>query len=260
MAEATARRAHLNLVESSRRLFELDPGAVIDAAAGRLLGAGSATHPVVSNAAFRTDDGLDPERLISEARRFFGKRGRGFALWARGGAPEDSDLIAAAEAEGFTCVYEMPEMLLPDRAEEPALPDGVELRHLGTAEEAEEYWRIAAASYESIGFPPEAFVAYQGLETLDGDDAAVFLGFLEGAPVSIAMTIVSHGVAGIYWVGSLIEARGRGLGRAVTAAATNAGFDLGADVASLQASPMGEPIYTAMGFETVYDYRLLLSP
>ena len=74
------------------------------------------------------------------------------------------------------------------------------------------------------------------------------------------MTIVSHGVAGIYWVGSLAEARGRGLGRAVTAAATNAGFDLGADVASLQASPMGEPVYRAMGFETIYDYRLLMSP
>ena len=71
------------------------------------------------------------------------------------------------------------------------------------------------------------------------------------------MTIVSHGVAGIYWVGSLAAARGRGLGRAVTAAATNAGFDLGADFASLQASPMGEPIYRAMGYETIYDYRLL---
>ena len=74
------------------------------------------------------------------------------------------------------------------------------------------------------------------------------------------MTIVNHGVAGIYWVGSLDEARGRGLGRAVTAAATNAGFDLGAEVASLQASPMGGPVYLAMGFETIYDYRLLLSP
>ena len=46
----------------------------------------------------------------------------------------------------------------------------------------------------------------------------------------------------------------------MTAAATNAGFDLGAEFASLQASPMGEPIYRAMGYETIYDYRLLLSP
>ena len=70
------------------------------------------------------------------------------------------------------------------------------------------------------------------------------------------MTLLSHGVAGIYWVGSLERARGRGIGRAVTAAATNRGFELGADVASLQASPMGEPIYRAMGYETICDYRL----
>lgn len=74
------------------------------------------------------------------------------------------------------------------------------------------------------------------------------------------MTIVSHSVAGIYWVGSLEEARGKGLGRAVTAAATNAGFDLGAEIASLQASPMGAPIYRDMGYETIFDYRLLMSP
>jgi hypothetical protein len=255
-----AARAHLNLVESSRRLFELDRGSEVEATHGWLLGAGSATHPVISNVAFRVDDGVDPRELIARARDFFGPRGRGFALWGRGGLPEDEDLLAAAEAAGMSSVYEMPEMVLHGRAEEPSLPGGAEVRRLTTAEEAAEYWRIAAAAYASIGFPPEVFGFYDGLERLDGSDAAAFLAHLDGAPVSIAMTIVNHGVAGIYWVGSLSEARGRGLGRAVTAAATNAGLDLGADFASLQASPMGEPIYRAMGFETLYDYRLLLSP
>jgi hypothetical protein len=82
---------------------------------------------------------------------------------------------------------------------------------------------------------------------------------MDDEPVAIAMTIVTDRVAGIYWVGSVERARGRGLGRALTAAATNAGFDLGADFASLQASVMGEPIYRAMGFEAIYDYRLLMA-
>lgn len=105
------------------------------------------------------------------------------------------------------------------------------------------------------------FGFYEGLERLaDGGRAAAFLADLDGEPVGVAMTIVSHGIAGIYWVGSLAEARGRGIGRAVTAAATNAGFELGAELASLQASPMGEPVYRAMGYETIYSYRLLLHP
>jgi ribosomal protein S18 acetylase RimI-like enzyme len=262
LADPTQGRAHLNLVESSRLLFELDPGARVETGDGWLFGAGSPDHPTISNAAFRTDDGFDPEEFLVRARGFFGALGRGFTAWARSGMPEDRDLFAAAEEDGVQSVYEMPEMILGDRVEQLPLAEGVELRRLDSAEDAADYWRIASAAYQSIGFPPEVFDFYEGLERLaaPGSQAAAFLAFLDGAPAGIAMTIVSHGVAGIYWVGSLDEARGRGIGRAVTAAATNAGFELGADVASLQASPMGGPIYRAMGYETIYDYRLLHSP
>jgi hypothetical protein len=44
----------------------------------------------------------------------------------------------------------------------------------------------------------------------------------------------------------------------VTAAAVEAGFEMGAECASLQASPMGEGVYRRMGFETLFDYRLWL--
>ena len=256
MAESAERRSHLNLLESSRRLFELDPGAEVDAGEGMLLGAGSASHPTISNAAFRADDGLAPALFLERAREFFDARGRGFAIWARGGVDEDRELIEAIEAAGCQQVYAMPEMLLRAPAEEPPLAPGVEIRPLRGAAEAEAYWRIAAAAYASVGFPPEVFGFYEGLEKLEGDAAAVFLALLDDEPVGISMTLLSHGVAGIYWVGSLERARGRGIGRAVTAAATNRGFELGADVASLQASHMGEPIYRAMGYETICDYRL----
>jgi Acetyltransferase (GNAT) domain len=262
LADSHPARAHLNLAQSSRMLFELDPGAEVEAGDGWLFGAGTADNPMITNAVFRLDDELEPSDLIARARAFFGSRGRGFTVWGRSGVPEDDELISFAEADGLLNAYEMPEMLLAGRVEELPLTAGAELRRVETAEDAGEYWRVAAAAYESIGFPPEVFGHYEGLEELgaEGTEAAAFLALLDGAPVSIAMTIVNHGIAGIYWVGSLDEARGRGLGRAVTAAATNAGFDLGAEVASLQASPMGKPVYLAMGYETIYDYRLLLSP
>ena len=73
------RRAHLNLVDSSHWFFGLDPGATIEAGEGWLFGAGSPEHPVISNAAFRTDDKLDAGELIARAKEFFGERGRGFS-------------------------------------------------------------------------------------------------------------------------------------------------------------------------------------
>jgi GNAT superfamily N-acetyltransferase len=253
------RRTHLNLVDSSRQLFELDPGASVENEDGWMFGAGSARHPAISNAAFRIDDGMDAEAFLARAKGFFAERKRGFSVWGRVNQPEDRDLIAAAEASGLQPVHEMPEMVLAERVNERPLPEGVELRRLSTRGDAEDYWRVAAAAYASNGFPPEVFEFYDDHTGLLADNVAAFLAYVDGRPASIAMTIVSHGVAGIYWVGSVEEARGKGLGRALTTAATNAGFDLGAEIASLQASPMGKPIYEAMGYKTILSYRLLMS-
>lgn len=254
------RNAHLNLIDSSRQLFELDPGAEIEAGAGWVFGAGRSAHPVISNAAFRVDDDLDPDKLIERARTFFATRNRGFAVWARAGTTEDRDLIEAAEAAGLRQVYEMPEMVLDRRAEVHPPPAGVELRRIASAEDAANYWRVATDAYASNGFPPEIFAFYENHDGLTADNAAAFLADLEGRPAGIAMTIVSHGIAGIYWVGTSQEARGRGLGSTVTAIAVNTGFDLGAEIASLQASPMGEGLYKRMGFKTIFGYRLLMCP
>jgi hypothetical protein len=253
-------RAHLNLIDSSRQLLELDPGAEAGVEQGWLFCAGSASHPVIANAAFRRDDAIPGEVLLAAASEFFGSRKRGFSVWVRAGLQEDRDLFEAAAAAGFQDVYGMPEMTLREEAEPPALPPGVELRRLTTVEEAEDYWRVATGAYASLGFPPDVFGGYKNGAGLLADNVVAFIARLDGKPVSIAMTIVSHDVAGVYWVGSLEQARGLGLGRAVTAAATNAGFALGAEIASLQASPMGKPIYEAMGYEAVFDYRMLMSP
>lgn len=250
--------AHLNLVESSRRLFELDSGAQVEAGEGRLFGAGRATHPVISNAAFRVDDRLDPDELIERARDFFGARERGFAVWARAGVAEDAELVAALERGGLQKVHAMPAMVL-DRPPDPCpAPDGVELRRIASPRDAESYWKVAADAYATNGFPPEVFGFYDRHEGLWADGVAAFLALEEGRPASIAMTIVNHGVAGIYWVGTGQEARGRGLGAVLTTAAVQAGFERGCDLVSLQASPLGRPIYERMGFEAIHDYELYL--
>jgi GNAT superfamily N-acetyltransferase len=260
LLDSELERAHLNLVDSSRQFFELDPGAAIEAEPAWLFGAGSSTHPVISNAAFRRDDSIDAGDFVARASEFFAKKKRGFSIWVRAGQAADHDLAAAAEAAGFQTVYEMPEMILREELATEPTPAGVELRRLSDEDEAPGFWQVAKAAYASNGFPPEVFAGYTNRSGLLAENVAAFIAYLDDEPISIAMTIVSHGVAGIYWVGSLERARGLGLGRAVTAAATNAGLALGAEIASLQASPMGKPIYAKLGYETAFDYRLLMSP
>lgn len=258
MTDAAA-RAHRNLVDGSARLFRLDPGAIVDAEGGLLLGAGSSPNPAISNAAFRHDDEVSPDELLSRARSFFGELGRGFSLWVRDGVRADVELAQAAEGAGLSEFHRMPEMLLHERPLEPPLPAGVGVDLVRSRLDADQFWSVAASSYASLGFPQDVFDHYEDHTGLVADNVRAFLARRGEEPVAIAMTIVTEGIAGIYWVGCVESARGQGLGRALTAIATNAGLDLGADVASLQASPMGEPIYRAMGYEPVYDYRLLMA-
>ena len=71
--------------------------------------------------------------------------------------------------------------------------------------------------------------------------------------------MTAGGAAGIYNVTTVEAARGRGIGAAMTVAAVRHGADLGLDLATLQASTMGRPVYERLGFEFVCDllpYRL----
>ena len=254
------RAAHLNLVDSSRQLFELDSGVRLADYDGALIGAGSHPHPAITNAVMRRDDAVDARELIAMARGFFGDLNRSFSVYVRGGEDEDEDLVAAAEEDGLNFVYEMPEMVCQHRVEQRSLPGDAEVKPVTSTEQAAAYWELTARAYVSLSFPPELFGCYDRPEGLLADNVRAFLGYLDGKPVSAAMTVIHGGVAGIYWVGTIEEARGKGLAWAATAATTNAGFDLGAELASLQASHMGEPIYARMGYETLYPYRLLMTP
>lgn len=254
-----AGETHLNLIDSSAALFGLDPGASVENEDGWLFGAGRCENPAISNAAFRRDDHLDPAELLHRASDFFGERGRGFSLWVRYGAEADENLIAAATAAGFRQIHLMPEMVLEGPPERDDAPEETELRQVDSPGGSEDFWRVAESAYASNGFPPDVFT-YDDPDGMRRDGIVAQVAYGDSEPLAIAMTIVSHGVAGIYWVGVVPEARGSGLGRTVTAAAVDAGLRLGAGRASLQASKMGEPIYASMGFRRTVDYALLLSP
>jgi len=74
------------------------------------------------------------------------------------------------------------------------------------------------------------------------------------------MVDVVEGMGYVGWVGTLPAFRRRGLGELVSRAATNAAFELGADIVALEASAMGLPLYSKMGYETVGIDRIWLPP
>ena len=76
--------------------------------------------------------------------------------------------------------------------------------------------------------------------------------------MAAAALYLTHGVAGIGWVGTVSAHRGHRYAEAVTWAAVREGFKRGAIFANLQASPLGRPVYERMGFITPTRYQVLV--
>ncbi len=75
---------------------------------------------------------------------------------------------------------------------------------------------------------------------------------LDGEPVAAAAAIRSGSALGVYAVGTIERARRRGIGRATTQAVMDAGRAAwGSDLAILQSSELGMPVYRSMGFVEV---------
>lgn len=76
-----------------------------------------------------------------------------------------------------------------------------------------------------------------------------YLAILNGLPVGTSQFFLGAGVAGIYNVTCLPEARGQGVGAAITSAALLEARNLGFRVSILQASHLGYTVYRRLGFQ-----------
>jgi GNAT superfamily N-acetyltransferase len=98
-------------------------------------------------------------------------------------------------------------------------------------------------------------------ESLFGDpDVGAFVGRLDGRPVGYSLAIRSARTSGVYNVGTLPEARRRGVGTALTWAAVEWARQAGLDCVVLQSSEMALSMYQAMGFRTVVSYAVFTAP
>lgn len=250
----------LNYAEANRELTRRGGGVVHDED-GMLFIAGAHRLPVLVNGVMRTNPKLPAATVLARAREFFAKLRRGYSVLIH--AHSDADLQEAATAAGLHTMGDSPGMVLERRLPDAEPKPGVTLRRVTTQADAVAFAEVMGAAYGTYGMPADVTPAVLAhLDVQHAPHIVTFLAELDGKPAAGAMTIVTHGVAGVYWVGTVPEARGRGLAELCTRAAGNAGFDLGGRIAALQASVMGEPVYLRMGYVTVtrYPYLVQLTP
>jgi hypothetical protein len=97
-------------------------------------------------------------------------------------------------------------------------------------------------------------------DLLDRPGCVVYVGYAGGDPVVSGLGWRTGRTIGVYSIATIESERRRGYGAAMTARVVAAGVVAGCDVAALQASEMGRPIYERLGFRTVVRYAAYIDP
>lgn len=254
--DPTLELGDLNYAEALREQLRWNPAGTILEEKDWLLALGGDSFPIgFLNAALplRPEASTHPRERIEEIGRFFGEQGRGFTVHVPSHYP--SELAEACEGLGLQTFGDTPGMVLDAPVKESPRTDGSELRIVSDAAGARDFAEVSTRSYATMGLPEHVSSGiFSAPERILQPHIVSIVAYRDHAAVSAAMAILSHGIAGVYWVGTVEAARGRGLGDACTRAVSNAAFDRGAGCVVLQASAEGEPIYLRMGYREVTRY------
>ena len=236
-----ARCSALNEQELWREMVRWSGGRIVEER-GVLLVSGPSAYLRV---AIRSDPTVDANAVVARAAEFFGAEPTGFIVLVR--RPDEEDIERAALAAGFRAGWTERAMAINAPPSAGATPDDVEVRVVADASAVVDYGRVVALANDDPGERERAPLLFHD-ETIIGPHIAAFVAYMGAEPVACAMTLVSHRVAGVFYVATVEHARRRGLATALTAVLAHDAADRGCVTASLQATPMAERLYASVGF------------
>lgn len=202
------------------------------------------------NVAFVQRPLRSPEASIARVVRYFEERGLPSLICFPPNVDAETETLV--EGRGFQLADPQPGMSLSPIPSLPDSPAELKIRAVVGESELRDFQTTAE---QGFGMPLSLPQHLASPRFRDHPAVSMFVGYIDGRPVATSCLITTGPVAGIYWVSTLEEFRGRGFGAAMSAHAVRVGQSLGCDMATLQASPMGRPVYARMGFEVTDDYR-----
>jgi hypothetical protein len=194
-----------------------------------------------------------PDDFLQRAKDFFATKKPMFSLLLRGHS--DSSLIQYCKENKEMMIGEVPGMVLDEPVGVGALPGGAELRWVEEEQGLRDFQKVVSEAFSELGFPQEIGARYfDDAKRVLNPHSILTVVYFEGEPASAAMATLSHGIGGVYWVGTTKKTRGKGFGEHCTRVVGDAAFDLGARKVILQASKFGEPVYRKIGYREITRY------
>ena len=187
--------------------------------------------------------------FIQGTIQYFRDRKVGTFTWWMEPPLKPSDWGPALSKHGFGFSDDTPGMAVDLRALNDAIGavEGLEVR-VATDEESLKTWsNIFVHGYD---LPPDWEQLVLDTWRKYGLDFPIrnYLGYLNGKPVATSCVFYGGGAAGIYSVSTLAEARGKGIGTALTLKPLQDAREMGYLIGILQSSEMGFNVYKKLGF------------
>jgi len=133
----------------------------------------------------------------------------------------------------------------------------LEIRRVTDAAGIDAHRQVVTAGF---GSDPAVALGTACPDLLDRPGCVVYVGYADGDPVVSGLGWRTGRTLGVYSIATIEPARRRGYGAAMTARVVTDGMVAGCDVAALQASELGRPIYERLGFRTAVRYAAYVDP
>ncbi len=170
-------------------------------------------------------------------------------LWWTGPATQPADLGRHLEEHGFVCEDQMPGMAveLAHLNEGPPMPRGFTVERVADEATLMKWSQVCAQGFGLPDFTARGF--YHWVRCPGPNSIQAYLGWQNGQPVATSLLLYAAGVAGIYNVATLPEARRQGLGAILTLTPLRDARERNYKVGILQSSSMGLQVYRSLGFQ-----------
>lgn len=198
----------------------------------------------------------EADEAIVEALGWHAARGAPFAFWWTGPGATPGDLGGRLEAHGLVAwERDAPgmaaELDVLDWSARARVPDGYREDVARTPGDLEAFATVFTRSFGVPVWAAQGWIDATLALGIGRAPWAMVVGRLGGEPVATAIVSPGAGVASVFGVGVVPEARERGLGASITLAGYELLREQGYRYGVLFATPEGLPVYERLGFRRV---------
>jgi hypothetical protein len=170
-------------------------------------------------------------------------------MWWTGPQTHPVDLARYLEANGFVHTDHEPGMAvdLMELNQDCTTPPGASIQPVRDTETLSRWCQVCSRGFEMPDFVADAMFDF--MCHVDLSASRPYLGWLDGQPVATSLLVLAAGVAGVYNVTTIAEARRKGIGAIVTLTPLCDARATGYRVGILHASKMGVGVYRRLGFQ-----------